>query len=69
VIGTIAWFDPVKRYGFIRPDDGGKDVFVHASAAENACIDTLRSGIRLSFEVRADRISGRPQAEALALAP
>lgn len=48
--GTVKWFNPSKGYGFIEPDDGGKDVFVHISAVEQAGIDRLSDGQKISFE-------------------
>jgi cold shock protein len=52
--GTVKWFNATKGYGFIQPDDGSKDVFVHVSAVERADMDTLREGQKISFEVRED---------------
>ncbi len=49
--GTVKWFNPSKGYGFIEPDDGGKDVFVHISAVEQAGIDRLSDGQKISFEI------------------
>ncbi len=49
--GTVKWFNPTKGYGFIGPDDGSKDVFVHISAVEQSGIGDLREGERLSFEL------------------
>lgn len=49
--GTVKWFNPTKGYGFIEPDDGSKDVFVHISAVEQSGIGNLREGQRLSFEL------------------
>lgn len=54
-IGTVKWFNAVKGFGFIQPDDGQKDVFVHVSAVERSGIGTLREGQRLSFELERDR--------------
>ncbi len=48
---TVKWFDGKKGYGFIQPDDGSKDVFVHISAVENAGLDTLREGQKISYQV------------------
>jgi CspA family cold shock protein len=49
--GTVKWFNPTKGYGFIQPEDGSKDVFVHISAVERAGLDNLREGQTLSFEL------------------
>ncbi|MBL8661947.1 MAG: cold-shock protein [Candidatus Odyssella sp.] len=54
-IGTVKWFNNVKGYGFIQPEDGGKDVFVHVSAVERAGMRSLVEGQRLSFEVQTER--------------
>lgn len=54
-IGTVKWFNAVKGFGFIQPDDGQKDVFVHVSAVERSDIGALREGQRLSFELERDR--------------
>ena len=61
--GTVKWFNPTKGYGFIEPQGGGKDVFVHISAVERAGLGTLAEGQRLEFEVVSDR--GRQHAENL----
>ena len=50
-IGTVKWFNPTKGYGFIQPDDGSKDVFVHISAVEKAGMATLQEGQKLSFDI------------------
>ena len=50
MLGTVKWFNLRKGYGFIEPDEGGKDVFVHVSAVQAAQLDTLVEGQRLSFE-------------------
>jgi CspA family cold shock protein len=52
--GTVKWFNSTKGYGFIAPDDGGQDVFVHVSAVERAGLDTLREGQKVTFEVQRD---------------
>ena len=65
--GTIKWFNPVKGYGFIRPEDGSKDVFVHISAVERAGLSTLNEGQKVSFELTAGR-NGKMAAEHLVLA-
>ena len=49
--GKIKWFNPTKGYGFIEKEDGGKDIFLHVSALEEAGIDTLREGEAVSFEI------------------
>jgi len=49
--GIVKWFNPTKGYGFIQPEDGGNDVFVHISALEQANISTLNEGQRVSFEL------------------
>jgi CspA family cold shock protein len=53
--GTVKWFNMQKGYGFIQPDDGGKDVFVHISAVERAGLGSLREGQRIKYEVARDR--------------
>ena len=53
--GTVKWFNPTKGYGFIQPDNGGKDVFVHISAVEAAGWNTLNEGQKLSFEVATNK--------------
>ena len=53
--GKIKWFNPAKGYGFIENDAGGKDVFLHVSALEQAGIDTLEEGDAVSFEIGEDR--------------
>ena len=53
--GTVKWFNPTKGYGFIQPDNGGKDVFVHISAVEKAGLSGLNEGAKVSYEVVANR--------------
>lgn len=52
--GTVKWFNPVKGFGFIRPEDGGKDVFVHISAVERAGLSGLNEGQNISYELEDD---------------
>ena len=63
--GTVKWFNTQKGFGFIAPDDGGKDVFVHISAVERAGIGHLRDGQKVSFELVSDRKSGKLSADNL----
>ncbi len=53
--GTVKWFNPTKGYGFIQPQGGGKDVFVHISAVEAAGLSSLNEGASVEFEVTTDR--------------
>lgn len=53
--GTVKWFNATKGYGFIQPDNGGKDVFVHVTALENSGMKSLNEGQRVNFEVMSDR--------------
>ena len=64
-MGTVKWFNATKGYGFIQPDDGGNDVFVHISAVERAGLGTLREGQKISYEIVADRRSGKSSADNL----
>ncbi len=57
--GTVKWFNAQKGYGFIQPDDGGKDVFVHISAVERSGLGELAEGQKVGFELRRDRKTGR----------
>jgi cold shock protein len=63
--GTVKWFNSQKGFGFIQPDDGGKDVFVHISALERAGMQGLNEGQKVSFDVVADRRTGKSSAENL----
>ena len=63
--GTVKWFNGQKGFGFIQPNDGGNDVFVHISAVERAGMSTLNEGQKISFEVVADRRTGKSAAENL----
>jgi CspA family cold shock protein len=60
--GTVKWFNETKGYGFIQPDNGGKDVFVHISAVERAGLRGLTDGQKISYEVEQDRRSGKESA-------
>lgn len=53
--GTVKWFNPTKGFGFIQPESGGQDVFVHISAVQKAGMDTLTEGQRISYEVVEER--------------
>lgn len=64
-MGTVKWFNSTKGFGFIQPDDGGKDVFVHISAVERAGLGTLQEGQKISYEIVADRRSGKSAADNL----
>lgn len=57
--GTVKWFNPTKGFGFIQPDDGSQDVFMHISAVERAGIGNPSEGQRLSYEVQRDPKKGR----------
>jgi len=61
--GTVKWFNPTKGYGFIQPQDGGRDVFVHISAVERAGLSSLNEGQMLDYEVVSNR--GKEAAENL----
>ena len=63
--GTVKWFNTQKGFGFIQPDDGGKDVFVHISAVQRSGMQTLDEGQKISFEVVQDKRSGKAAAENL----
>jgi cold shock protein len=63
--GTVKWFNDQKGFGFIQPDDGGKDVFVHISAVERAGMRSLNEGQKVSYEIVADRRTGKSSAENL----
>ena len=62
-MGTVKWFNATKGYGFIQPDGGGKDVFVHISAVEKAGLSSLAEGAKVSYDVVANR--GKESAENL----
>ena len=60
--GTVKWFSDDKGYGFITPDDGGKDVFVHVTAVERSGMPGLDEGMRVSFETEPDKHGKGPKA-------
>ena len=60
--GTVKWFNEQKGYGFIQPDNGQKDIFVHISAVERAGMRTLKEGQKVSFEVVTDKRTGKSSA-------
>jgi CspA family cold shock protein len=65
--GTVKWFNAQKGFGFIAPDDGGKDAFVHISAVERAGLGNLNEGQKLTYEVVADPKNGKLSADRLQL--
>ena len=60
--GTVKWYNEEKGYGFIQPDGGGKDVFVHVSAVERSGMRGLNEGQKVSYELQTDKRSGRQSA-------
>jgi len=66
--GTVKWFNETKGYGFIQPDQGGKDVFVHISAVERSGMSGLAEGMKVTYDVEADRKSGKESATNLKVA-
>ena len=64
-VGTVKWFNSTKGYGFIQPEAGGPDVFVHISAVERAGMGTLNDGQKVSYEVHNDPKRGKSSAENL----
>ncbi len=64
--GTVKWFNPTKGYGFIEPEDGSQDAFVHISAVERAGLNTLNEGQKVSFELQTGR-NGKSSAEDLSV--
>jgi CspA family cold shock protein len=64
-IGTVKWYNAEKGFGFIQPDDGGKDAFVHVSAIERAGMTGLREGQKISYEMVSDKRSGKMSADKL----
>ncbi len=65
--GTVKFFNAERGYGFIKPDDGGRDVFVHVTAVERAGLKSLTEGQRISFEVEPDKKGKGPKAVDLAI--
>ncbi len=63
--GTVKWFNDTKGFGFIQPDDGGPDAFVHISAVERAGMRGLNEGQKVSYEMVADKRSGKQSADNL----
>ena len=63
--GTVKWFNSQKGFGFIQPDDGSKDVFVHVSAVERAGLNSLSEGQKVTYDVVADRRTGKSSADNL----
>ena len=63
--GTVKWFNSTKGFGFIMPDDGGQDAFVHISAVERSGMRDLREGQKISYELVPDRRSGKASADNL----
>ena len=65
--GTVKWFNPAKGFGFIEPEDGSKDAFVHISAVERAGLSTLSEGQKVSYELQSGQ-QGKSSAENLSIA-
>lgn len=61
-MGTVKWFNATKGFGFIQPDEGGQDVFVHISAVERAGLGSINEGQKLSYELERDQRSGKTSA-------
>ncbi len=64
--GTVKWFDPIKGFGFIEPEDGSKDAFVHISAVERAGLSSLSEGQKVSYELQPGQ-NGKSSAENLSV--
>jgi CspA family cold shock protein len=67
-VGTVKWFNAQKGFGFIQPDNGGPDVFVHISAVERAGMNNLNEGQKVNFELVADKRTGKSSAGNLSAA-
>ena len=67
-VGTVKWFNAQKGFGFIQPDKGGPDVFVHISAVERAGMNKLNEGQKINFEIVADKRTGKSSAGNLSAA-
>jgi cold shock protein len=65
--GTVKWFNGQKGYGFIQPDDGGKDVFVHISAVQRSGLTALDEGQKVTYELVTDKRTGKDAADHLAI--
>lgn len=61
--GTVKWFNTEKGYGFVEPDEGGKDVFIHISAVQRSGMDSLAEGQKISYELATDRRTGKQAAD------
>lgn len=66
--GTVKWFNSTKGFGFIQPEDGGADVFVHISAVERAGLNGLKDGQKITYELVQDRRSGKMSADSIVAA-
>ena len=64
--GTVKWFNPIKGFGFIQPDDGSKDAFVHISAVERAGLSSISEGQKVSYDLQPGK-NGKSSAENLSL--
>ena len=63
--GTVKWFNVTKGFGFIQPDDGGKDAFVHISSVERAGLSNLKEGQKIQYDLVTDRRTGKTSADNL----
>ena len=66
--GTVKWFNATKGFGFIQPNDGGQDVFVHISAVERAGMSNLNEGQTINYELKTDKVRNKVSAENLSAA-